>query len=204
MSLQCRNCVAGRRVGLDLRRPADRHRVARAAEMRGEQLHALVRRAAGPGPAAWYMLSVLGEPSTSRPPSSSSASMCCRTVVGMPFCASSSLIVPFWPSAESRCRPRCRRSACCRRSRGVDFVDEPADLDVDVFGKAGGDLHQAALERLLVFGDAVPGGQCRVARGEFRVLRDPALLLGALEDTLAVGVPAVIELALRICRPIPS
>ncbi len=55
---------------------------------------------------AWYMLSVFGEPSTSSPPRSSSASMCCSTVVGMPFCASSSLIVPFWPSAEEPLSPQ--------------------------------------------------------------------------------------------------
>ena len=44
---------------------------------------------------AWYWLSVFGEPRTSRPPISSRASMCMSTVVGMPFWASSSLIVPF-------------------------------------------------------------------------------------------------------------
>jgi hypothetical protein len=43
---------------------------------------------------AWYMLSALGEPSASRPPSSASAAICCLTVLGMPFCASNSLIVP--------------------------------------------------------------------------------------------------------------
>ena len=32
--------------------------------------------------------------------------MCCSTVVGMPFCASSSLIVPFWPSAEEPLSPQ--------------------------------------------------------------------------------------------------
>ena len=42
---------ARRGVGLDLRGPADGHRVARAAEVRREQLGPLVGRAAGPGPA---------------------------------------------------------------------------------------------------------------------------------------------------------
>ena len=37
-------------IGLDLRRPADGHGVARAAEMRGQELRPLVGRAAGPGP----------------------------------------------------------------------------------------------------------------------------------------------------------
>ena len=43
---------------------------------------------------AWYMLSVFGPPSASSPPSSFRASRCCEIVVGMPFCASCSLMVP--------------------------------------------------------------------------------------------------------------
>ena len=49
---------------------------------------------------AWYMLSALLVPRTSRPPSSFSARMWSLTSLGMPFCAKSSLMVPFWPSAE--------------------------------------------------------------------------------------------------------
>ena len=55
---------------------------------------------------AWYMLSVFGPPSASRPPIFSSAASCCSTVFGMPFCASSSLIVPFWPSALAPLSPK--------------------------------------------------------------------------------------------------
>ena len=44
----------------------------------------------------------------------------------------------------------------------LDLVDEPADLDIDVLGEPGGHLHQAALERPLVFRDAVPGRHRRV------------------------------------------
>ncbi len=55
---------------------------------------------------AWYMLSVFGPPSASRPPIFSSAASCCSTVLGMPFCASSSLIVPFWPSALAPLSPK--------------------------------------------------------------------------------------------------
>ncbi len=36
----------------------------------------------------------------------SSALMCCLTVVGMPFCASNSLMVPFWPSDEEPLSPQ--------------------------------------------------------------------------------------------------
>jgi hypothetical protein len=38
----------------------------------------------------------------------------------------------------------------------VDLVDDPAGLDIDVFGEAGRHFHQAALERPLVLRDAVP------------------------------------------------
>ena len=80
-------------------------------------------------------------------------------------------------------------------AESVQFVGEPADLDVDVFGVSGGHLHQASLERLLVLGDAVPGRQRSVALGELAVGGNPAFLLGPLEDALAVGVPSVVELA---------
>ena len=70
-------------------------------------------------------------------------------------------------------------------AEAVQLVGEPADLDVDVFRVAGSDLHQTPLERLLVFGDSVPGRQSFVAVGELGVLRNPALLLGTVEDTLA-------------------
>ena len=56
--------------------------------------------------AAWYWLSTLGEPSTSRPPISFRALMCMSTVEGMPFCDSSSLTVPFWPSPDEPLSPQ--------------------------------------------------------------------------------------------------
>ncbi len=55
---------------------------------------------------AWYWFSTFGVPSTSRPPSSSRALMCMSMVVGMPFWASSSLIVPFCPSADEPLSPQ--------------------------------------------------------------------------------------------------
>jgi len=55
---------------------------------------------------AWYMLSVFGEPSAPRPPSLSRAANCCSTVFGMPFCASSSLTVPWIPSALEPLSPQ--------------------------------------------------------------------------------------------------
>ncbi len=38
----------------------------------------------------------------------------------------------------------------------VDLVDDPANLDIHVFGEAGRHFHQPSLEGPLVLGDAVP------------------------------------------------
>jgi hypothetical protein len=43
---------------------------------------------------ALYMLSVAGDPKASSPPRRSSAAICCSVVLGMLFCARSSLMVP--------------------------------------------------------------------------------------------------------------
>ncbi len=55
---------------------------------------------------AWYMLSALAVPRASRPPISFIAWMCICTVDGMPFWASSSLIVPFCPSPDDPLSPQ--------------------------------------------------------------------------------------------------
>ena len=99
----------------------------------------------------------------------------------MPFCASSSLIVPFWPSRRGAVvAPDVEDQRVVAVAERVDLVDDAADLDVHVLGESGGHLHQAALERLLVLGDAVPGRHRLVARRELGIGGDPALLLGAL------------------------
>jgi hypothetical protein len=65
-----------------------------------------------------------------------------------------------------------------------------------VFGEPGADLHEAGLEGLLVVGDVVPRRHFRMAGRQFGIGGDPALCLGPLEGAFAVGVPAVVELAL--------
>ena len=84
----------------------------------------------------------------------------------------------------------------------LDFVDDPADLNVHVFGVPGGHFHQAALEGLLVFGDALPGRHRFVPRRELGTSGDPTLLLGPLEDALTVGIPTVIELTFIFVGPL--
>ena len=95
------------RIRLDLRRPADRHRVARAAEMRGQELRALVGRAACPGPSRMVHGIGLGraehvEPAEFIERRHMLTQLCweCR------FAPSSSLIVPSWPSAEDPLSPQ--------------------------------------------------------------------------------------------------
>ena len=50
------------RVRLDLRRPPNRHRIARPTEVRRNELRAFVRRAAGPAPAAVVLVVDLRRP----------------------------------------------------------------------------------------------------------------------------------------------
>ena len=63
-----------------------------------------------------------------------------------------------------------------------------------MFGEPCRDFHQAALKRPLVLGDVVPRLHPLVTRGQLTVLGNPALVLGALENPLPVGIPAVVEL----------
>src|ERR1700720_254974 len=105
-SLQWWNCALGAVSGLILagHRTAIGLRVPPKCEANSlVPLYGVLPAQAHP---AWYMGSVFGEPSTSRPPISSRASMCCLMVVGIPFCASNSLIVPPWPSDEEPLSPQ--------------------------------------------------------------------------------------------------
>ena len=106
------------RVGRDLLGPADRQRVAGAAQMRGEQFHALVRACCPPSPSR----------SGTGCRSSVSPARRARRVARARRCASagwsecrSAPAVRRWcrPGLRPRirCRPRCRGTACCRRSR---------------------------------------------------------------------------------------
>ena len=106
MSLTCENCARGVRSGL---MPLGHEMtIGLRVPPKCEATSLVWRNGVLPAQAqpAWYMLSVLGLPSASRPPIFSSAASCCSTVFGMPFCASSSLMVPFWPSALAPLSPK--------------------------------------------------------------------------------------------------
>ena len=148
---------------------------------------------------AWYWLSTIGEPEHIQ---------AAEFVEGVDVLRGrwsecrSAPAVPRWcrpgPRPRIRCHPRCRGTACSRRS--------PAGPARRRSGRPGrrrvrrtrrpppsGGAETASRLRGCSSHDAIR----LVARGELAVLRDPALLLGALEDPLPVGIPAVVELARR-------
>ncbi len=88
------------------------------------------------------------------------------------------------------------------QAQSLQPVHQLADLGVGVLDEAGEHLHQAALERLFRIRDAVPGGHGVGTRRERRLGRDPALGLLAREHPFAIGVPAVVELALVLVGPV--
>ena len=81
-------------------------------------------------------------------------------------------------------------------------VDQPADVVVGVLQEAGVDLHLAREDRLQVVRRLVPGRDLGRPRGQLGVLRDDAELLLARERLLAQRVPALVELALVLVRPL--
>ena len=84
----------------------------------------------------------------------------------------------------------------------LERVDEPSDVVVGVLEEAGVDLHLAGEDGLQVVGHVVPGGDLLGAGGQLRLGRDHAELLLARERLLAQLVPALVELALVLRRPL--
>ena len=82
-----------------------------------------------------------------------------------------------------------------------ESLHQAPDLHVGVLDETGEELHAAALEGALVFRDVGPGGHRLIARGEHGTGWDDAHFELALVHALAVGVPAVIELAFVFVRP---
>ena len=106
MSFTWWNCGRGVLSGLMRLGQEIDHGIAGAAEMRGDQLRILERRVARPGPAG--VVHVVGLRSAQRV---QTAELLQRgelllDVLGMSFWASSSLMVPFWPSALAPLSPK--------------------------------------------------------------------------------------------------
>ena len=81
-------------------------------------------------------------------------------------------------------------------------LHDPPDLRVDVRHDAGVDLVHAGVQRALVGGELVPRPDPRGARREGRSRRHDAELRLAREDSVAHGVPAVVELAAVAVAPL--
>ena len=194
-----------RGIGLDLRGPAHGQRVARAAEMRGNQLRVLVGRPAGPGPAGVIHVVGLGRAEHLEAAEAvERRDLLLRgggnTVLREQLADRAVLALGRSPVVA----PDVEDQGVLTVAEPVDLVDEAADLNIHVLGEAREYFHQAALERFLVFGDRIPRGKVGRPRGQLRALRNPAHLLGALVGALAVLVPAVVELALVLVGPLPS
>ena len=86
-------------------------------------------------------------------------------------------------------------------AEAVELVDQLAGLHVHVLDEAREDFHQPPLERTLRLRNAVPRRHVVGARRELGVGGNPAHLLLPREDTLAIRVPAVVELALVLVGP---
>ena len=84
----------------------------------------------------------------------------------------------------------------------LERVDQAADVMVGLLEESRVDLHLPRQHRLEIVGHVVPGRDLGVARGELGVLRNDAQLLLPCEDLFAQLVPAAVELAFVLVRPL--
>ena len=80
-------------------------------------------------------------------------------------------------------------------------VEQPPDVVIGVLEEAGEHLHHAGVEPAFVGGELVPLLHVGVVPRQHGVRGDDAQLLLPREHLLAVGVPAVVELALVLVGP---
>ena len=83
-----------------------------------------------------------------------------------------------------------------------EVVEQAPEVVVGVAQEAREDLHHPAVQPARVGRQRRPVGDVRVVAGQLRVGRQDAQLLLARERPLAVGVPAVVELAGVPVRPL--
>src|ERR1017187_4414901 len=107
-----------------------------------------------------------------------------------------------WYYPMSRCHPRCKRSACSRRSRAARSHRRPARPGHPHARRSPRHLHQPRLEWLLVIRDAVPCGERLRAGRQHGTGGYPPLCLRALQCPLPVDIPAVVELPAVLISPL--
>ena len=128
---------------------------------------------------------------------------CCSVVSGMPFSVVSSLNVPDERALHARAvvAPDPDHERVVELAHLLDLGEQPADVPVRVLGVTGVDLHLARVQPLLRLTQGIPLRE-RVVLRQLRVVRDNAELLLARERLLADSVPALVELAFVLVRPL--
>ena len=194
---------ARRPVGLDALRPRDDHRIARAAEMRCDQLGVVERRVAGPRPAG--VVHAVGLGTAQRVQAAQLVE--CRDLlldgVGDAVLRqqlADGAVLAF--GAGAVVAEDVDHDRVVAYPEAIELVDQLAGLRVHVLDEARVDFHQPELERPLGLRNAGPRRHVRRARRELRIGRNPAELLLAREHALAVGIPTGVELALVLAGPL--
>ena len=180
----------------DLRGPRDDHRVARAAEIRGDQLGVLERRVPRPGEAC--VVHVVGP---RRPEHVEPAEPLQR----LDLLLDRARDVVLRQKLADRAVLALGRGAVVAedvedqgvvaQSLAVKFGDDPPGLHVGILDEPGEELHQPRLELALILRNGVPGQDAFGPRVELGVGRYPAKRLLPGKDPFAHRVPAVVELA---------
>ncbi len=188
----------------DAARPVHDHRVPGAAKMRGDLLAPVERGVAGPGPPGRVMRShLLVAPGLEPAVLEEEPHLLLRRERD--------------PVERRQLVERAREGAFHARAvvapdphddrvlelaHLVDRVDDPADVPVGVLGIARVDLHLAGVEALVRLVEGVPGRERVVARRQLCVGGDDAERLLTGERLLAHHVPALVERALVLVRPL--
>ena len=86
----------------------------------------------------------------------------------------------------------------------LEVVEHAANMMVGVRQETGEDLHHACVELFLLWGECLPVWHIGIMTREFGTLRHDAQLFLPGEDLLAVGIPAVVERAFVLVRPLPG
>ena len=190
-------------VGLDARRPRDRERIARAAEVRRDQLRVAQRRVARPRPAGVVHVVHLRAAECVEP-----AELVhhldllfdgVRNLILREQFADAAVLA-F--GARAVVAPDVDDQRVVADAEPVEFVDHAARLHVDVLDETREHFHQAPLKRPLRFRNAVPRRHRIGARRELRILGNPAEFLLPLERAFAQRIPAVVELAFILVGPL--
>ncbi len=183
-------------LGLDARRPGDDERVAGAAAV-GLALPAPERRVAGPGPAPRVVVEVLGAADLVDDLEALLERLLGVVeelrLVGRPGGAALGAGAVVGDHHDD---------GVVEQALGAQEVEQPPEVVVGVAEEAGEHLHHAAVELARLRRQRVPVGDVRVVARELGVRGDDAQLLLAGEGLLAVGVPAVVELAGVLVGPL--